>query len=121
VILLNALGTRFGIHECFEDGQHVPAVFDHASEDAAQHGFALGFTMPFEQDRLGDFDIAAKFRSRVPTQEQAVEEGRLPLGEVEIVLRLFGPWGRGLDRRVGFSLHRSYEKGQFTRSFSRVK
>ena len=41
----------------------------------------------------------------MPAQEQAVEEGRLALRKVEVVLGLFDRLGCGWNRRVGVGLH----------------
>src|SRR5260370_39513882 len=83
----------------------MAAVFDHAGKDISQGGLALGLAMPFKQYRLGNFNVAAKLLSGMPAQEQAVEEGRLPLREVEVVQRLFGRVGCGRKRRVCIGLH----------------
>ena len=88
--LLHALGARFGVDQGLENGENVAAVIDHAGEDVAQRGVALGFAMPLEQHRGRNLDIPAKLFGGMPAQEQAVEEGRLPLREVEVVLGFVG-------------------------------
>ena len=120
VFLLHALGAGLDVDQSFEDGEDVAAVFGHAGEDIAQGGFALGLTMPFEQHRLRNFNIAAEFFGGVAAQEQAVEEGRLPLRVVKVVLGLFDRVGRGWKCRVGFSLHHRLDtKGAVYRKFAR--
>ena len=103
--LLHALGARFGVDQGFEEREDVAAVFDHAGKDIAKGRFAFGLAMPFKQYRLGNFNVAAKLLSGMPAQEQAVEEGRLPLREVEVVLGFFGRVGSGWKRRICVGLH----------------
>ncbi len=83
----------------------MAAVFDHAGKDITQGRLALGLAMPFKQYRLWNFNVAAEFLSGMPAQEQAVEEGRLPLREVEVVLGFFGRVGSGWKRRICVGLH----------------
>jgi hypothetical protein len=104
-VLLHALGARLGVDQSFEDGEDVAAVFDHAREEVAQRGLALGLAMPHQQNSGGDFNVPAKLRGGVPAQEQAVKEGRFPLREVEVAPGFFDRLGGGGNRRVGFSLH----------------
>ncbi len=76
--------------------------------------------MPFQQHRGRNLDIPAKFFGGMPAQEQAVEEGRLPLREVEVVLGFVRRVGGGQQSRVGFSLHRHPEtEREVYRKFSR--
>src|SRR6267378_7083214 len=49
----------------------------------------------------------------MPAQEQAVEEGRLALRKVEVVLGLFDRLGCGWNRRVGVGLHLETEKAVY--------
>jgi len=120
MLLLHALGAGFGVDQGFKNGEHVAAVIDHAREDITQHGFTLGLAMPFEQHRLRNFDIASELFGGVSAQEQSVEEGRLPLREVEVVLGFFGRVDCGWERRVGFSLHHRLETERAVyRKFSR--
>ncbi len=105
LLLLHALGARFGVDQGFKEGEDMAAVFDHAGKDITQGRLALGLAMPFKQYRLGNFNVAAKLLSGMPAQEQAVEEGRLPLREVEVVQRFFGRVGCGRKRRVCIGLH----------------
>ena len=118
--LLHALGAGFGVDERLENRENVPAVIDHAGEDVAQRGIALGFPMPLQEHRGRNFDVAAQLFSGMPPKEQPVEEGRLPLREVEIVLGVFGGVRRGLRGRVGFSLHQRHRtEWAVYRNFSR--
>jgi len=87
-VLLHALGARFGIDENIENGQNVTAKIEHAREDVSQRRVALGFAVPLQQHRRWDFDIPPKLFRGMSPQEQAVEEGRFPLREIEIVPRL---------------------------------
>jgi hypothetical protein len=102
---LHALGARFGVNERFENGENVAAVIDHPGEDVTQRGVVLGFAMPLQQHRWRDLDIPAQLFSGMPAQEQAIEEGRLPLREVEIVLSFVSRVGSSQKRRVGYGLH----------------
>jgi hypothetical protein len=104
-VLLQALGAGLSVDQGLKDGEHVTAVFDQAREDIAKGRLAFGLAMPFEEHRLRNFNIAAEFFGRVPAQEQAVKEGRLPLREVEIVQRFLSHVGCGWDGRVCVSLH----------------
>jgi hypothetical protein len=104
-VLLHALGVGLGVDQSLEDGEHVAAVFDQSRENVAKGRLALGHAMPFEQHRLGNFNVAAELFGGVPTQEQAVEESRLALREVEVVLGLFDRLGCGWYSRVGIGLH----------------
>jgi len=104
-ILLHALGARLGVNQSLKNGQNMTAVIDHAAEKIAESRVALGLPMPFQEHGLRDFDVPPKLCGGVPAQEQAVEEGRLPLWEVEVVLSLFGRIGLCWERRVGFGLH----------------
>jgi hypothetical protein len=118
--LLHALGARFGVDQGFKDGENVATVIDHAREDIPQQGLALGLAVPFEQHRWRDFDVAPELFGGVPAQEQAVEEGRLALREVKIVLGFFGSVNRGWERRIGFNLHQRPETERAVyRKFSR--
>src|SRR3984893_5623706 len=112
-LLLYALGAGLGIDQSLKDREHMTAVFDQAREDIAKGRLAFGLAMPFEEHRLGNFNVAAEFFGRVPAQEQAVKEGRLPLREVEIVLRLLSHVGCGWDGRVCVSLHLETEKAVY--------
>jgi len=76
--------------------------------------------MPLEQNRRRDFNVVAKLFRGMSAQEQAIEESRLPLRKVEIVLSFLGRIGRVWERRVGFSLHRHLETEEAVyRKFSR--
>src|SRR3984893_390924 len=103
--LLQPLGAGLGVDQSLKDGEHMTAVFDQPREDIAKGRLAVGLAMAIEQHRLRNFKIAAEFFGRVPAQEQAVKEGRLPLREVEIVQRLLSHVGRGGNSRVCVSLH----------------
>jgi hypothetical protein len=104
-LLLQALGAGLGVDQSLKDGEHMTAVFDQAREDIAKGRLAFGLAMPFEEDCLRNFNVAAEFFGRVPAQEQAVKESRLPLREVEVVLGLLSHVGCGGDGRVCVSLH----------------
>jgi hypothetical protein len=104
VCLLDALLAGFGVEQSLKNGEDMAAIFHQAREDVAQGGFALGLAMPFEKHLLWNLDVAAEFFGRMPTQEQTVEEGRLPLREVELVQRLFDRRSGGWNRRAGVGL-----------------
>src|SRR5260370_35531680 len=80
-------------------------VLDHPGKDITQRRLALGLAMPFQQNRLWNFNVAAEFLCGMPAQEQAVEKGRLPLREVKVVLGVVGNVGCGWKRRVCVSVH----------------
>ena len=71
----------------------------------AHRGLTLRFAMPLQQDGRWNFNVSPKFFGGVPAQEQAIEEGGLPLREVEVVLGIFGSLRSAGKRRVGISLH----------------
>src|ERR1700733_3062640 len=81
---MDALFLGVPAYEGIEDCEYVPAVFDHAVEDVAEFGVALGVAMPLDHDGLGHFDVAAKLFGRMSAQEQAIEKRRVPLGECEV-------------------------------------
>src|SRR5580704_4097087 len=72
-------------HQGVEDRQDVPAVLHHASEYIAQLRLALRFFVPFCENQGGYFYVAPKSIRGMTAQEEAVEEGRFALREVEIV------------------------------------
>jgi hypothetical protein len=100
----------------------MAAIVEHARKDVAQRGITFRFAMPFDQDRGGNFDVAAKLFRGMATQEQAVKKCGFSLREVEVVPCFIirgGDWHNG---RIGYSLHQCSEtKGNFTGSFSGVK
>jgi len=67
--LLNALFLGVPPYQGIEDCQDVAAIFDHAVEDVAEFGVALGVTVPLDHDGLGHFDVAAKLLGRMSAQE----------------------------------------------------
>lgn len=67
--LLEALLLAIAANESVENSQYVPAVFDDAIEDVAEIWLALGFTVPFGENRGRNLDIATQLLRRVPTQE----------------------------------------------------
>ena len=82
--LLNALFLGVPPDQRIEDREDVAPVFDHAVEDVAKFGVALGVAVPLDHDGLGDLDIAAELFGRMAAQEQAIEKRRLPLGKREV-------------------------------------
>jgi hypothetical protein len=58
--LLDALFLCVPANKGIEDRKDVAAVLDHAVEDIAEFGIALGVTVPLDHDGLRHFDIAAK-------------------------------------------------------------
>lgn len=58
--LLDALLLCVPANKGIEDRKDVAAVLDHAVEDIAEFGIALGVTVPLDHDGLRHFDIAAK-------------------------------------------------------------
>jgi hypothetical protein len=82
--LLNALLLGVPPDQGVENGQDMAAVFDHAVEDVAEFGVALGVAVPLDHDGLRHFDVAAKLFGRMPAQEQAVEKRGFPLRECEV-------------------------------------
>jgi hypothetical protein len=82
--LLNALLLGVPPNQGIEDGEDVPPVFDHAVEDVAELGVALGVAVPLDHDGLGHFDIAAQLLGRMAAQEQTIEKRRFPLGKREV-------------------------------------
>jgi hypothetical protein len=103
--LLDALGTGFGVDQSFKNSENVAAVFNEAREYVAKIRLALCLAMPFQQHFLRHFDVPAKFFRGMSAQEQSIEKRRLPLREVEIVLRFIGRVSGRWKRRVGFGLH----------------
>jgi len=63
--LLNALFLGVPANQGVEDREDMPPVFDHAVENVAQLGVALGVAMPLQQDGLGDLDVPAKLLRRM--------------------------------------------------------
>ena len=103
--LLDALGAGLGVDQSLENRENVAAILNQARENVAKSRLALCFAMPFQQHFLRHFDIATKLFRGMSAQEQTVEKRRLPLWEVEVVLRFFGPVRGGWQRRIGFRLH----------------
>jgi len=106
-LLLHALRAGLGVDQSFKNGQNVAAVFHQAGKDVAQSRLALRFAMPFQEHFLRNFNVAAKLFRGVSPQEQSVKKRRLPLREVEVMLRFFGRMSGGWQRRVGLRLHRA--------------
>ena len=104
-ILLDALGAGLGVDQSLKNSEDVATIFNQPREYVAKSRLALCLAMPFQQHLLRHFDVATKLFRGMPTQEQSIEKRRLPLWEVEIVLRLIGPMSGGWKRRVGFGLH----------------
>lgn len=82
--LLNALFLGVPADQRIEDRQDVSPVFDHAIEDVAEFGVALGVAVPLQQDGLGHFDITAELLGRMAAQEQTIEKRRFPLRKGEV-------------------------------------
>ena len=76
-----------------------------ARKNVAKSRLALRLAMPLQQHSGRNFDVPAKLFRGMPTQKQAVEEGRFALRKVEVVQSFFGPLSGGGCRRVGFSVH----------------
>ena len=57
VALLNALFLGVPADQGIEDREDVPPVFDHAVENVAEFGVALGVSVPLQHDRLGHLNI----------------------------------------------------------------
>lgn len=89
-MLLEALGLAVGTDEGIKDSKDVAAIVNHAGEDVAELGVALGFAMPFGKNHAGDFDVAPQLVCGMATQEQAVEKGGFALREVEIQQHIVG-------------------------------
>src|SRR5579872_6770388 len=88
--LLDALGAGLGADQSLEDRENVATIFNQTREDVAKSRLALCVAMPFQQHFLWNFDVAAKFFCGMSAQEQSIKKRRLPLREVEVVVRLFG-------------------------------
>jgi hypothetical protein len=82
--LLDALFLGVPANQGVEYGQDVAAVFDHAVEDVAEFGVALGVAVPLQEYRGGHLDIAAELLWGMAAQEETVEKGRLALGKREV-------------------------------------
>lgn len=82
--LLDALLLGVPADQGVEDGEDVAAVFDHAVEDVAKLGVALGVAMPFQQHGGRNLDVTAELLGRMAAQEEAIEKRRLPLGKREV-------------------------------------
>jgi len=80
----------FGTDEGVKDGEDVPAVFEHARENIAQLGFALGFAMPFCKYGGRNFNVLPQFIRGMSAQEQSVEKRRFPLR----ILQIHSDFGR---------------------------
>jgi hypothetical protein len=100
--LLNALFLGIPPDQGIEDCQDVAPVFDHAVEDVAEFGIALGVTVPLQQDGLGYLDVAAELFGRMAAQKQAIEERRFPLGKREVCgdFGLHDLWNRGHEKNA---------------------
>ena len=72
--LLDAMVLYFGANQGVEDGEDVPAVFEHARENITKLRFALGFAMPLGQNSGRNLDVLAQFVRGMPPQEQSVEK-----------------------------------------------
>ena len=94
---MNALRLAVGSDQRVEDRQHVAPVIQHALENIFQLRIALGFAVPFGEDRAGHLDIAPQLVGRMAAQEQAIEKCGLALGILEILQRIDGNelWHRG--------------------------
>src|ERR1700730_10340928 len=87
--LLQAGAANIVIDKRLENCEHVAAIFDHALQNVAQGGLALGFTMPASQHLGRHLNVAPKFVGRMPAQKQAVKEGGFPLRVFKLPLGLF--------------------------------
>lgn len=76
---VDADAVLFFEHQLVKDSQNLFAVGIHAAERVAEVLFVALWLKPFIQQRSRDVDVAAEVVSRVPTEEQAVEDGGLPL------------------------------------------
>jgi hypothetical protein len=73
-----------GADQGVEDGQDVPAIFDHAGKDAAKLRLALGVLVPLSENSRGNLDIATQLFRGMSAKEQAVKESGLALGKSEV-------------------------------------
>ena len=92
--LLDEMVLYFGADQGVEDGEDVPAVFEHARENITKLGFALGFAMPLGQNSGRNLDVLAQFVRGMPAQEQSVEKCRFPLR----ILQIHSDFGRQISR-----------------------
>src|SRR5260370_7189916 len=82
--LLDAMVLYFGPNQRVEDGEDVPAVFEHARENITKLGFALGFAMPLGQNSGRNLDGLAQFVRGMPPQQHSLEKSRSPLPILQI-------------------------------------
>src|SRR5246127_254611 len=108
--LLDAMVLYFGADQGVEDGEDVPAVFEHARENIPKLGFALGFAMPLGQNSGRNLDVLAQFVRGMPAQEQSVEKCRFPLR----ILQIHSDFGRQVG---GHGRHR--KNAVYRKSFPR--
>src|SRR5579884_2959318 len=91
---LNDARAARAVDQRLEDRQHVAAVFDDAVEEGAVLWAADQFTIP-AGDHLGrHFDVPPEPLDGMAAEEEAVEEGCLPLRILEILLLLERRHGR---------------------------
>src|ERR1700747_1241288 len=86
--LLNALRLAVGPHQRIKNSEHVSPGIPHALEDIFQLRIALGFAVPFGENRAGHLDVAPQLVRRMAAQEQAVEKRGLALRILEILQRV---------------------------------
>jgi hypothetical protein len=82
--LLDALLLSVPADQGIENGEDVTPIFDHAVENVAEFGVALGVAVPLQQDCLGHFNVAPQLFGRMAAEEQAIEKRRFPLGKGEV-------------------------------------
>jgi len=74
--------------QILEDRKHVLPVADDGLEDGPELRFALGFAVPFRENRSGNLNVLAEFIGRMAAEKQPIEKGRLSLRELEVLQRL---------------------------------
>src|SRR5208282_284239 len=87
--LLDARAAGRGDHQRIEDGQDAPAILQDAVHHRPRFRDARCLTLPARHHVGGNVDVPAELLRRMPAQEQAVEEGRLPLRVVKIAQRFW--------------------------------
>src|SRR5258707_6826292 len=108
--LLDAMVLYFGPNQGVEDGEDVPAVFEHEGKNITKLRFELGLAMPLRQNGRRNLDVLAQFVRGMPPQEQSVEKCRFPLR----ILQIHSDFGRQISR---YGRHR--KNAVYRKSFPR--
>jgi hypothetical protein len=82
---LDSLGLAVRADQGVKNGENVAAVIDHAGEDVAEMGVALGFPVPFGEDGAGHFNVAPQLIRGVAAKEKPIEKGRFALWELQLL------------------------------------